>query len=66
MSEVSTQNERSLSEVLSEVLKQSDFNKVKKIILYIEEKGKITPKEAEENCEKSAEKVTERVAVISI
>ena len=38
---------------LSEVLKQSDFNKVKKIILYIEEKGKITLKEAEKICEKS-------------
>ena len=38
---------------MSEVLKQSDFNKVKKIILYIEEKGKITPKEAEKICEKS-------------
>ena len=47
-------NERSLSEVLSEVLKQSDFDKVKKIILYIEENGKITPKEAEENCGKSS------------
>ena len=54
-------NERSLSEVdaknersLSEVLKQSDFDKVKKIIVYIEENGKITPKEAEEICGKSS------------
>uniref|UniRef100_UPI0040564EA5 ATP-binding protein n=1 Tax=Acetatifactor sp. TaxID=1872090 RepID=UPI0040564EA5 len=53
LSEVGAQNERSLSEVLSEVLKKSDFDKVKKIILYIEEKGKITPKEAEEICGKS-------------
>ena len=40
-------NERSLSEVLSEVLKASDFSKLEKIIKFIEEKGEITPKEAE-------------------
>ena len=50
LSEVDTQNERSLSEVL----KRIDFEKVKKIILYIEETGKITPKEAEETCGKSS------------
>ena len=38
---------------MSEVWKQSDFEKVKRIILYIEEKGKKTPKEAEEVCGKS-------------
>ena len=38
---------------MSEVLKQSDFDKVKNIILFMEEKGKITPKEAEKICEKS-------------
>ena len=54
LNEVNKKNERSLSEVLSEVLKQSDFDKVKKIILYIEENGKITPKEAEETCGKSS------------
>jgi ATP-dependent DNA helicase RecG len=54
MSEVSKQNERSLSEVLSEVLKQSDFCKVEKIIKLIEEKGEITPKEAEAVSGKSA------------
>jgi ATP-dependent DNA helicase RecG len=54
MSEVSSQNERSLSEVLSEVLKQSDFCKVEKIIKLIEEKGEITPKEAEAVSGKSA------------
>ena len=53
LSEVGAKNERSLSEVLSEVLKQSDFDKVKKIILYIEEKGRITPKEAGKICGKS-------------
>jgi ATP-dependent DNA helicase RecG len=50
MSEVSNQNERSLSEVL----KQSDFCKVEKIIKFIEEKGEITPKEAETVSGKSA------------
>ena len=53
LSEVVAKNERSLSEVLSEVMKQSNFDKVKNIILLIEEKGKITPKEAEEVCGKS-------------
>lgn len=41
------ENERSLSEVLSEVLKPADFHKLEKIIQYIEKNGKITPKEAE-------------------
>ena len=39
---------------MSEVLKQNDFDKVKNIILFIEEKGKITPKEAEKICGKSS------------
>jgi predicted HTH transcriptional regulator len=47
-------NERSLSEVLSEVLKASDFGKLEKIIKFIEEKGQITPKEAEVVSGKSA------------
>lgn len=46
-------NERSLSEVLSEVLKPKDYEKVKKIIDVLQEKGSITPKEAEKKCEKS-------------
>ncbi len=33
--------------LMSEVLKASDYSKVKKIIEFIEEKGEITPKEAE-------------------
>jgi len=49
-----TENERSLSKVLSEVLKTSDFNKLEKIIKIIEEKGQITPKEAEAVSGKSA------------
>ena len=47
LSEVNEKNERSLSEVVSEVLKASDFSKLEKIIKFIEEKGEITPKEAE-------------------
>jgi ATP-dependent DNA helicase RecG len=54
MSEVSNQNERSLSEVLSGVLKQSDFCRAEKIIKLFEEKGEITPKEAEAVSGKSA------------
>ena len=38
MSEVNEKHERSLSEVLSEVLKASDFSKLEKIIKFIEEK----------------------------
>ena len=47
LNEVSEKNERSLSEVLSGVLKPSDFCKAKKIIRFIEENGEITPKDAE-------------------
>ena len=52
MSEVS-KNERSMSEVLSEVLKKKDFIRVENIIKHLDEKGEITPKEAEVICEKS-------------
>lgn len=47
---VSEKNERSLSEVLI----KKDFDKVIPIIKYLEEKGYITPKEAENVCDKSA------------
>ena len=46
-------NERSLSEVLSEVLSVKDFEKVRPIVMILEEKGFITPKEAKEVCGKS-------------
>ena len=54
VSEVNGKNERSLSEVLSEVLKPSDFNKLEKIIRFIQEKGEISPKEAKVITGKSA------------
>lgn len=47
-------NERSLSEVLSGVLVQKDYNKVSTIVSFMEEHGKITPKEAEAVTGKSA------------
>ena len=47
-------SERSLSEVLSEVLKTKEYEKVSKIIDVLQDKGEITPKEAELKCEKSA------------
>ena len=47
-------NERSLSEVLSEVLAQKDYNKVSAIVSFMEEHGEITPKEAEAVTGKSA------------
>ena len=46
-------NERSLSEVLSEVLSFKDLKKVQPIVKMLEEKGCITPKEAESVCGKS-------------
>ena len=47
-------NERSLSEVLSEVLAQKDYNKVSTIVSFMEKHGEITPKEAEAITGKSA------------
>lgn len=47
-------SERSLSEVLSKVLSEEDYKKVKPIILVMEDKGYITPKEAESVCGKSS------------
>lgn len=47
-------NERSLSEVLSEVLKPKDYEKVKDIIAVMQKKGSIAPKEVEKICGKSA------------
>lgn len=47
------QNERSLSEVLGEVLKKTDYEKVLPIITVLEGAGEITPREAEKICKKS-------------
>ncbi|MDD3417647.1 MAG: ATP-binding protein [Lachnospiraceae bacterium] len=47
-------SERSLSEVLSEVLKAKEYEKVKIIIDILQEKGNISPKEAEIRCKKSS------------
>ena len=52
--DVKLKYERSLSEVLSEVLNQSDFAKTEKIIKFIEQNGQIMPKEAEKITGKSA------------
>lgn len=43
-----------MSEVLSGVLSQKDIDKVKPILNILEEKGFISPKEAERSCGKSA------------
>lgn len=48
------QNERSLSEVLSEVLNKAEYEKVLPLIEYLETYETITPKEAEELTGKSA------------
>ena len=64
LSEVNEKNERSLSEVLSEVLKASDFSKLEKLIKFIEEKGEITPKEAEAVSGKSAATVRRYLKIL--
>lgn len=48
------EDERSLSEVLSEVLKESEFKNMQSIIKILQVERKITPKEATEVCGKSA------------
>ena len=58
---VSEKNERSLSEVLSEVLIKKDFDKV----IPLEEKGYITPKEAENVCDKSAATVRRYLGILT-
>ena len=47
-------NERSLSEVLSDVLSKKDYDKMEQIILYLEKNGEISPKEAERVTGKSS------------
>ena len=49
---------------MSEVLKASDFYKLEKIIKSIEEKGEITPKEAEEVSGKSAATVRRYLKIL--
>ncbi len=47
------ENERSLKEVLKEVLKESDFKKVVPIIEFLDENNEISPANAKQLCEKS-------------
>ena len=61
LNEVSEKNERSLSEVLI----KKDFDKVIPIIKYLEEKGYITPKEAENVCDKSAATVRRYLGILT-
>lgn len=49
---------------LSEVLKASDFSKLEKLIKFIEEKGEITPKEAEAVSGKSAATVRRYLKIL--
>lgn len=52
--QIDKKNERSLSEVLSEVLKETEFKKMQPIIKYLQENKEITPQEAVKVCNKSA------------
>lgn len=58
-------NERSLSEVLSEVLTKKDFDKVLPIIKVLEEKGSVTPKEAEGICDRSSATVRRYLGILT-
>ncbi len=58
------ENKRSLSGVLSGVLKRSDFKKLENIIRCIEINGSITPKEAEEITGKSAATVRRYMKIL--
>lgn len=58
-------NERSLGEVLSEVLTKKDFDKVLPIIEILEEKGCVTPKEAVEVCNKSTATVRRYMSILT-
>lgn len=53
VNEISSENERSLKEVLKEVLKEADYIKVLPIAEKIDECGSITPEEAKKLCGKS-------------
>ncbi len=48
-----SKNERSLKEVLKEVLKEADYRKVETIAEMIDENGSVTPSEAKKACGKS-------------
>lgn len=52
--EKSLKTERSLSEVLSEVLEHGDYFKTEQILKYMDQNGEITPREAEKLTGKSA------------
>lgn len=58
-------NERSLSDVLSEVLTKKDFDKALPIIEILEEKGCVTPKEAVEVCNKSTATVRRYMRILT-
>ena len=54
IAQIEDKNERSLSEVLSEVLKKSELKNIQPIIKILQTERKITPKEAIDACGKSA------------
>lgn len=58
-------NERSLSEVLSEVLTKKDFDKVLPIIEILEIKGSVTPREAESVCDRSPATVRRYLGILT-
>ena len=52
-------------EKMSEVLIKKDFDKVIPIIKYLEEKDYVTPKEAENICDKSAATVRRYLGILT-
>lgn len=57
-------NERSLSEVMSEVLSKKDYDKVLPIIIYLEENDRIMPKDAEKVTGKSAATIRRYLGIL--
>lgn len=60
----SSKNERSLSEVLSEVLKVKDYEKILPIIAHLEKRGQITPEEAKQLVGKSSATVRRYMSML--
>lgn len=54
-----------MSEVLSEVLSKKEFDKVMPIIKVLEEKGCVTPKEAESICDRSPATVRRYLGILT-
>jgi len=55
---------QTLIKKMSEVLTKRNYVKVEKLIVYLEETGEVTPKEAEKICEKSSATVRRYLKIL--